>query len=208
MRRFGVVVAVLLLFSVIPVFGQQCGNEVVEGGEQCDPPGADQQCPSGVCDNNCQCEAEKEANFVLFDLAIGHNMLFSKVQDLLHIIKDLIIQLEFKTIEIQLTNFECAQQPVSFWIPAQFSPYGKLNEIDAMIQLLIDSLQRGLDAGGNFGAPGPDLAGAQNLLNDAENCINPNNEFREAFECKCLAYRQELLGLTDNTVACTPCGVA
>ncbi len=206
MRRFAVVVAVLLLFSVIPVFGQQCGDGIVDPPEECDPPGNNDQCISGVCNSNCQCEAEKEVNFVLFDLAIGHNMLFSKVQDLLHIIKDMIIQLEFKTIEIQLTNFECAQQPVSFWIPSQFSPYGKLNEIDAMIQLLIDSLQRGL-AVGNFGFPGPDLAGAGALLGEAETCIT-ESEFREAFECKCLAYRQELLGLTDNSVTCTPCGVA
>ncbi len=171
------------------------------------------------CDNQCQSEQQQEspspsasaspspsgkpAPYVLFDLAVGHNMLFSKVMDLLHIIKEALFQLEIKMVEIQLTNNPCNQQPVSFWIPADLNPYGKLNEIDALIELLIKSIQDGQAAGGNFG--GPDIGGAQSRLNEADMCIG-FSQFREAFECKCLAYRENLLGLVDESdILCEPC---
>jgi cysteine-rich repeat protein len=176
--------------------GPVCGNEIVDFGEQCD----DGDLVNGDgCDSECQLE-DKEVNFVLFDLAMGHNMLFSKVMDLLHIIKESLFQLEIKTIEIQLTDFECDQQPVSFWIPTDVSPYGKLNEIDALIELLIHAINTDGEAFGD-----PDTAGAQILLANAESCIGLG-QFRNAFNCKCLAYRENLLGLDDTSgVVCNDC---
>lgn len=204
MRRY--ITATILILLIIPFVHAQavCGNGIIEAPEECD----DGNTLNG---DGCseECLNEKESAYVLFDLAMAHNMLFSKVQDLLHIIKDLLFQLEQKTIEIQLTNYNCDQQPVSFWIPANLDPYGKLNEIDAMIDLTINGLQNGLALNPDgFGIPGPDIAGAQTLLTEAEECLNPPEfEFRQAFECKCLAYRTELLGLTDTTVTCNdPCG--
>ena len=151
-------------------------------------------------------QTDKDVNFVLFDLALGHNMLFSKVMDLLHIIKYSLFQLEMKTIEIQLTNNKCSQQPVSFWMPAENidggSPYGKLNEIDSMITLLIQSIDVGeANNPGAFGTPPPETVDASDRLIEADDCISLD-QFRKAFECKCLAYRENLLGINDNSVSC------
>ena len=151
--------------------------------------------------------AQEEVDSVLFDLALGHNMLFNKVMDLSHIIQTTLFQLEMKTVEIQLTNNPCSSQPVSFWMPSDISPLGKLNEIDSMIELLIFSLDKGLLINPTaFGIIPPDTAAASSLLSDAETCISAG-QFREAFECKCLAYRTELLGKTDTSVDCDPIGV-
>lgn len=196
MRRLIVLVMVLLL--AVTVFAQPapCGSGGLDSGEECDV-GADQNCP-GACDYST-CTCMKDSNFVLFDLAVGHNLLFSKVQDLLHIIKDMLFQLEIKTIEIQLTDFNCSSQPVSFWIPADEDPYGKLNEIDQLIRLLIYAIDK--DPSADYGSP--DTTGAAAYLADAEICIG-NKKFRQAFDCKCLAYRVSLLGLTDSSVTCAP----
>lgn len=214
----------------------ECGEQCDDGGTCLNPAGDPTACTNNVpcdlsspctpqdgdgCSANCEPEvpspspsaspssspsaspAAKEVNYVLFDLALGHNMLFSKVMDLLHIIKEALFQLEIKMVEIQLTNNPCNQQPVSFWIPADLNPYGKLNEIDALIELLIKSIQDGQALGGDFGDP--DLEGAQARLTDADICIGLDR-FREAFECKCLAYRENLLGLVDGSgVLCNPC---
>ena len=201
MRQIIILLALLVL--AVAVYAQPACD--VDGdlqpGEECDPgtlvyPANDSACP-GMCQQDCTCS--KDTNYVLFDLAMGHNLLFSKVQDLLHVIKDMLFQLEMKTIEIQLTNFNCSQQPVSFWIPASIDPYGKLNEIFQMDRLLIYSLDKNLGAFGN-----PDTTGAQDRLDDAQECMSftPPN-YREAFECMCLAYRVYLLGLSDTSVACT-----
>lgn len=206
MRRI-TVLAIIAILLVPVVYAQTlCSGGTPDGnldaGEECDD-------GNTINGDGCSdaCTLEKDVNYVLFDLGMMHNLLFSKVQDLLHVIKDALYQLEQKTIEIQLTNYECSQQPVSFWIPANLDPYGKLNEIDSMIVLTIQSLNRGLAINGNaFGSPAPDTAAAQSLINDAEGCI-AQDEYREAFECKCLAYRQELLGLTDTSVTCDPCGI-
>src|SRR3990172_6557832 len=131
MRRVTVlgIVAFLLVLPIVVAQQPICGNSVVESPEECD----DGEALDGDgCSGNCL--SEKEVHYVLYDLAINHNLLFSKVQDLLHIVTDLLFQLEVKTIEIQLTDFPCDQQPVSFWIPADLSPYGKLNEIDSLIE--------------------------------------------------------------------------
>jgi len=178
-------------------FPPPCNNGVFEPGfEECEA-GIDETACPGYC-SAFDCTCSKEASFTLFDLAIGHNMLFSKVQDLLHIVKDFLVQLEFKTIEFTLANYACDDQPVSFWFPSDQDPYGKLHEIDSMIQLLIDSLQRGLDAGGDFGTiDGADLSDAQGRLDEAENQINLGN-FRRALECKCLAYKG-LAEITDSS---------
>jgi hypothetical protein len=180
----------------------ECGNGNLDIGEECDPGDPGVACDAGsTCNSECSCD--KEANFVLFDLALGHNMLFSKVMDLLHIIKESLFQLEIKTVEIQLTDFECDQQPVSFWIPSDISPYGKLNEINALIELLIHAIE--IDPAA-FGSP--DTFAARALLDDAECLMNPLQtdppEFRNAFNCKCLAYK-ELLGVSDSTVVCNDC---
>ena len=177
-----------------------CGDGDMDQGEECDFASDPSGCSTGsTCNANCICE--KEVNFVLFDLTLGHNMLFSKVMDLLHIIKEALFQLEIKTIEIQLTDFECNQQPVSFWIPADISPYGKLNEIDALIRLLIKAINDGGPL--NFGSP--NLAGADTKLDDAE-CLIGLDQFKNAFNCKCLAYREDLLGLDDESgVVCNDC---
>ncbi|VVB80863.1 Uncharacterised protein [uncultured archaeon] len=204
MRRMIVLLMVLLL--AIPVLAQPdpCGNELLNPGEECDNGGNDQACP-GDCDYDT-CTCRKESAFVLFDLAIGHNLLFSKVQDLLHTIKDMLFQLEMKTIEIQLTDFNCSSQPVSFWIPAEYDPYGKLNEIDGLVKLTIQSLNKSITAGGVFGGITAETLQNANLnLSTAEQCI-VNQAYREAFECKCLAYRVTLLNLTDNSVQCNEDG--
>ncbi|MBW2970392.1 hypothetical protein KY319_04690 [Candidatus Woesearchaeota archaeon] len=196
MRRLIVLVMVLLL--AVFVYAQPapvCGNGALEAGEECDV-GADANCP-GACDYST-CTCMKDSNFVLFDLAVGHNLLFSKVQDLLHIIKDMLFQLEIKTIEIQLTNFNCSSQPVSFWIPANYDPYGKLNEIDQLINLLIYAMEKNPSA---FGRTQTELDGAKSYLGAAETCIG-TGDYRQAFDCKCLAYRNQLLGLTDGSVTC------
>jgi len=187
---------------MLPVaFAQVCGDNSVDAGEECDGTD-DSNCP-GMCDNsNCVCE--KDSDYVMFDLGMAHNLLFSKVQDLLHIIKHSIFQLELKVVEIQLTNFDCDQQPVSFWMPADLNPYGKLNEIDALVELLIQGIDDGEDANaGAFGSP--DTGTAASLLSDADGCITAEN-YREAFECKCLAYDELQSGGTDVSVTCDPCG--
>ncbi len=145
---------------------------------------------------------DKDAPYVLWDLAVGHNMLFSKVMDLLHIAKDGLFQLEIKMVETTLTDFPCDQQPVSFWIPANLNPYGKLNEIDALIQLLIQALRDGGEI--NFGLTSEDVDEAEAKLIFAE-CHIGAGSFREAFNCKCLAYREDLLDLVDNSVTCSQC---
>ncbi len=190
-----------------------CGDGSVDGDELCDDGNivdgdgcnfacliegnAPGECGDGVCDfpeNPISCPEDciiaDEAGGVLFDLAMAHNMLFSKVQDLLHIVKDFLVQLEFKTIEFTLANYACDDQPVSFWFPADSDPYGKLHEIDAMIRLLIDSMQRAIDVNGNaFGSiNSADLSIAGERLDMAEVEIN-NENFRRALECKCLAYK-------------------
>ncbi len=194
-----------------PVF--ICGDGTTDGDELCDDgnnvngdgcnfacriegAGAG-ECGDGVCDItenpiNCpeDCIIADEASGVLFDLAMSHNMLFSKVQDLLHIVKDLLVQLEFKTIEFTLTNYACDDQPVSFWFPADKDPYGKLHEIDALVRLLIDSIRRGQTINpGAFGTlTAGDVIDAENRLDFAEVALG-NDDFRRAFECKCLAYK-------------------
>ncbi len=208
MRKIIVLLVVLLLAMFVYAQPAPCDpSGMLEPGEECDPgtgvgDAVDYMCP-GQCQSDCTCS--KESAFVLFDLAMGHNLLFSKVQDLLHTIKDMLFQLEMKTIEIQLTDFNCSQQPVSFWIPAEFDPYGKLNEIDGLVKLTIQSLNKSIEAGGDFGTPGPDLASAEALLQDAETCIYYQH-FRDAFYCKCLAYRVDLLGLVDDDDLCVTCG--
>ena len=196
MRR--VVIAFVVVLLVLPfVYGQAvCGNSIVESPEECDD--------GNIVDGDgCSaiCLSEKEIHYVLYDLAINHNLLFSKVQDLLHIVNDLLFQLEIKTIEIQLTDFPCNQQPVSFWIPADLSPYGKLNEIDALINLLIKAIRDGGET--NFGLSTQDLINSQSKLADAE-CLISSNQFRNAFNCKCLAYK-DLLGVVDASVVCSDC---
>ncbi len=197
-----ILLAVLVL--AVAVYAQPApvcdADGTVQPGEECDPgtvsiPANDSVCP-GMCQQDCTCA--KDVNFALFDLAVGHNLLFSKVQDLLHIIKDMIFQLEMKTIEIQLTNFNCSSQPVSFWIPANEDPFGKLNEIDQLINLLIYVIDKNPSAYGS-----PDVSGARAYLTAAERCLAPDQKkYRQAFDCKCLAYRDSLLNLTDGSVSC------
>ena len=198
MRRLFVLGMLLLL---LPIVNAQaiCGDGEGEGSEECDDGNL-------IDGDGCSslCLLEKDSSFVLWDLAIGHNLLFSKVMDLLHIIKHSLFQLELKMIEMQLTNNPCDQQPVSFWMPADVNPYGKLNEIDAMIELLIQSIRDG--GVSNFGLTGEDVDDAESLLDEADECIG-ESQFRQAFECKCLAYRNELLGGEDSSVSCNdPCG--
>jgi len=214
MRRL---IVLMVLVLAVAVFAQPSPVCVPDGqrgnGEECDPgtqtmPPDDSFCP-GMCQPDCTCA--KNVNYALFDLALGHNLLFSKVQDLLHVIKDLLFQLEVKTIEIQLTDFNCSSQPVSFWIPAQIDPYGKLNEIDQLIRLDIQSLEKGMagPSGENAFSPltSTDLADARQKLDWAETCISVGY-YRQAFYCKCLAYRVHLLELTDTSESCNdPCGV-
>ena len=205
MRQMIILLALLVLAVAVYVQPVCDVDGDLQPGEECDPgtgigDANDTACP-GMCQQDCTCA--KDVNYALFDLAVGHNLLFSKVQDLLHIIKDMLFQLEMKTIEIQLTDFNCSSQPVSFWIPADEDPYGKLNEIDQLVSLLIYVIDKNPNS---YGSPGPDTAGAQSRLTDAEQCIAVNR-YRAAFNCKCLAYRENLLGLTDTSVTCNPCAM-
>ena len=189
MRRLIVLLLVLVLAAAVFAAPICVPNNDVQPGEECDGTD-DANCP-GMCQSDCTCA--KNVNYALFDLALGHNLLFSKVQDLLHVIKDLLFQLEVKTIEIQLTDFNCSSQPVSFWIPADIDPYGKLNEIDQLIRLDIQSLEKGIIINANAFQPltSTDLDDARAKLGWAEECIT-EERYRQAFYCKCLAYRVHL----------------
>lgn len=205
MRQMIILLAILVLAVVVYAAPICTVDGIVGPAEECDPgnvtaPANDSACP-GMCQQDCRCS--KGTNNALFDLAVGHNLLFSKVQDLLHIIKDMLFQLEMKTIEIQLTDFNCSSQPVSFWIPANEDPYGKLNEIDQLIKLLIYAIDKNEAA---YDITPTELALANSYLTAAERCISIN-EYRQAFNCKCLAYRSPLLGLTDTSVQCDVQGV-
>ena len=73
--------------------------------------------------------------------------------------------------------------------------------------LFLERLQSIRDGGvSNFGLTGEDVAMAESLLSEADECIE-DRSYRQAFECKCLAYRNELLGGEDSSVSCEdPCG--
>jgi len=198
----GLLVLTLLMILIPSVLAQTpiCGNNIQEEFEDCD--GTDDAACPGLCQFNCLCPPLTDS--ALFELAIDHNLLFSKVLNLMHIVKQSIFQLEVKTVEIQLTDYDCDTQPVSFWMPSEFSPFGKLGEIDDIVVMLISSI----DAAGpsSFGLTTQNLDDAQDKLNDAESCSNQGLH-RDAFNCKCLAYRNDLLGMEDDTVTCSSCEV-
>lgn len=203
-----------------------CGDSVVNGvNEQCDGGGSCNaecrttgtgagECGDGLCDaangenpitcpQDCQASPDLDVSGGLFNLALAHNVLFAKVLDILHIVKDALFQLEIKIIEIQLTNEPCNQQPVSFKLTAEFSPYGKLNEIDAIIRLLIQAMRDAIDGGNNFGTIGTtEINNAEGLEVLGEQHVGLGN-FARALECKCQAYKT-LIGVVDTTTGC--CG--
>ncbi|MEM3154130.1 MAG: hypothetical protein QW165_01010 [Candidatus Woesearchaeota archaeon] len=185
-----------------------CGANFIEcGNGDIDPP---EECDDGNNDDGDGCSAncirEKDSAFVLFDLAQVHNLFFIKVMDLLHIVKDALFQLEVKIVAIQLASNPCNEQPVIFWFPSGsgpgHNPYGKLNEIDWIIKSFIHTMEGGLSANANMwnGISSSEIDAAKDMLALADAAIAEGN-FREAFECKCLALKK-INNIEDTTVSC------
>jgi len=141
-------------------------------------------------------EEEISTKSALFDLYMAHNMLFSKVMDLAHIASHETFSLEAKAIESSFGN-PCKLQPGLFRIPAEFSPYGKLDEIDAFVGAIIKALEAA-------GAPAAQIQAAKAFLAAAER-HKMRGDFKAALECKCKAYKVAN-GINENTVKCARCG--
>ncbi len=180
--------------------GAVCGNGAQEFGEQCDPggpggvPAPDDDNCVGLCEPNCVCG--KEVAFVLQDLYIGHNMLFSKVQDLAHINKHESIQDELKMIQYGLRQAylnppngdPCAVVPNLFMLTADLHPYGKENEIDNYNQYLLFKLSDVVFRG-QVGVSDLQFISASTLQATAEAQLSLGN-FLMSGQLKCCAYNQ------------------
>ncbi len=177
-----------------------CGNGALDFPEQCDPGGIpfgtppnDVACP-GLCEPNCVCA--KEVAFVLQDLYIGHNMLFSKVQDLAHINQHEVTQDELKMIQYGLRQAflnppngnPCQVVPNLFMLTAGFHPYGKENEIDNYNQYLLFKLSDVVFRG-QVGVSNLQFNSASTLQTTAEAQLTLGN-FLTSGQLKCCAYNQ------------------
>lgn len=159
------------------------------------------------CSATCQLEDYSEG-LASLKLLIGHNLLFSKVMDLLHIIKDQIFQLEFKVIEITLVENECDELPPSFALRSSQYMYGKLDEIDHLVKSLISSWKQiSLQSPDALTtAFGPDassrLSTAATLLVEAKS-LKATGQNQEALICDCEAVKLLAGTLETQDVTCT-----
>ena len=138
-------------------------------------------------------EEEEEPAFNVFDMFLGFDiagsLLKEKILFTLHIIKEELFQVELKIVETSLAQNSCEDQPVSFAVSKSDYRYGKLEEIDALLNMLIFIAD---DNGEKYPI---DTEDAQNFVDTAEQL---EEEFPlTAFACKCLAYK-DLLGLSDS----------
>ncbi|VVB80864.1 Uncharacterised protein [uncultured archaeon] len=192
MRRL--LVLLVGLCAVSFVYAQACGDGTLNPGEECDLPGHDDACP-GYCDNS-SCTCMKEAQEVLFDLYSGHNLLFSKVQDLAHMSKDQAFQDELKVIQYGLrqaylippNNNSCQVVPAMFMLTAAYSPYGKENEIDALNNDLLFKL-RNVVLRGNLGVSDTQYNESVLIQDIADQSLAGLN-FSVSGSAKCCAYNQ------------------
>jgi len=149
----------------------------------------DEVCDEGLCE---------EPGFSVFDMMLGfdiaENFLHQKLLFTLHIIKEQLFQTEFKIIETSLSQKDCAKQPLSFAMSKEDYRYGKIEEIDSLLDKLVLVIED------NQEKYPVDFIAAQDLLLLAES-FEETDDFLIAFDCKCLAYKA-LVGDTDNTVTC------
>lgn len=178
---------------ILPFVYAQCGSGALDPGEECDN-GLDAACP-GMCDQNT-CTCMKEVDQVLVDLYSGHNLLFSKAQDLAHISKDAVMQDELKVIQYGLrqayvsppNGSACQTPPGLFMSIASMHPYGKENEIDAFNKYLLfklsDSSFRQM-----LNVSDRQYSNASTLQGIADAYLAAGNYLRSA-QAKCCAYNQ------------------
>ncbi|MBW3016114.1 hypothetical protein KY309_00705 [Candidatus Woesearchaeota archaeon] len=202
MRRLVGLVIVLL---ILPFVYAQCGDGSIDPGEECDS-NIDYNCP-GMCDQNT-CTCMKEVDQVLIDLYSGHNLLFSKAQDLAHISKDAVMQDELKVIQYGLrqayvnppNGSACQTPPGLFMSIANMHPYGKENEIDAFNKYLLFKLSD-TTFRQQVNVSNMQYNNASTLQGIADAYLAAGNYLRSA-QAKCCAYNQlienESLYLTVN----------
>ncbi len=202
---------ILLVLSSVNAQQQICGNSIVEPSEECD----DGNTVNGDgCSANCL--SEKEIHYVLYDLAINHNLLFSKVQDLLHISKDSAIQDETKVLQSGLLRAffnppngnPCQVVPVIFAMPSSLHPYGKLNEINALNGLWLFAASNPSNRAA-LGIGDLQFTSASGMESDAEALVQGGSYLLAAQE-KCCVYAQlafpDSLSFDPATGICNRCG--
>lgn len=180
-----------LAFEYYGTAGAICGDGIIASPEECDDGNT---LDGDGCSSICRTEAE--VSQVLYDLYIGHNMLFSKAQDLAHINKHEATQDETKVIQQGLreaflnppNNNPCAVVPNLFMLTADLQPYGKENEIDAFNNLLLDELSDST-LRNQVGVPLTTFNQASIWQLFAETQLAANN-FLSSAQAKCCAYNQ------------------
>jgi len=150
---------------------------------------------SGFCTNTCLSGPPPEPINV-FDMFIGfdiaENLLKEKLLFTLHIIKEQLFQTELKIIEQSLATRACDEQPVSFAVSKKHYRYGKLEEIDALLKKLIFIVEKNP---ARYDLSSETVNQARDLEELADEISN--SQFRNAFNCKYLAYNL-LIGKSPN----------
>ena len=148
--------------------------------------------PPCTAGETCCITGETSFFDILLGFDVAENLLKEKLLFTLHIVKEQLFQTEVKIIETSLSQNQCNEQPVSFAVSKKDFRYGKLEEIDAIINKLI--LVLGKDPV-KYGINEEKLELAAELENKGEELISEAP--RAAFNCKFWAY-QSLLGRPTN----------
>ena len=178
-----------------------CGNSFTEPGEECDPGNgegpSDEACP-GQCQFDCTCASEPTNIFdFLFGMNIANNLLHNKILFMMHIIKEELVQVELKTLEVEMASKPCEDAIFSLGLNKKSYRYAKEEEFDAMVRSLIVTFKNNEEK-----YPGIDLEQAEQFVEAAE-MLNEEGDFDQARACKCKAYKA-LKGQTDPIDCETP----
>jgi hypothetical protein len=165
---------------------------VSANGIPCDP--NDPECPEGTTcvlfEEGYQCidlvQAQGQFNVwdMLIRLAISGNLMKEKILLVLHVIQEQTTQNNLMQIEKILSTLRCDQLPFSFGVSNTYYTYGKLNEVDKLVNSLIVSTSEDPE---KFGITQAKLDQAESYLELSESWINVNQRY--ALNCKYWAYQ-------------------